>query len=413
MSAAWVIVPGCAAVYFGACAGAASDISRTQLESELKRRRRLHWLERFDAHASDYAVTAFTWSLIMLALSVWALIAPALGRIEANAAARIAAMTAWVLMTLVIMPRAIARYQGERLLAATLPILEVFRRVTWPVLIVSRFFDEVVERLSGKHGDEENHGERIEQEILDIISEGQEKGAVGPTQSRVIRSVMDLRTRTVGEIMTPRIEIVALEVTAGVEEARRLFVEGGHSRMPVYEGTIDHILGVAYAKDLLGVEEGSESPLRSLLRSVPFVPETKILPELLREFQTSHVHIAIVLDEYGGTAGLVTFEDILEELVGEIADEHENVEPLAIRKIDEHSADVDAKVRVDELNKALGLQLPEEDAYDTVAGFVLSRFGRIPKAGETIDYDSIRIRVLDADPRRVNRVRVQPLATSA
>lgn len=397
--------------YFAALAAAVPEASRTRLQAALRRRGRDGWLERFEKRSGDYATTASCWawgSALLLIL----FIDRGLGAIYPHDPAHTVAVGAFSLALLLVagvaIPRGIARHRAEALVAASLLILEFFRILSFPIVYVAQATDEIVRRLAGvPPPDEDDAGEELEREILDIVSAAQTSGAVGATETRFIRSVMDLNERTVGQIMTPRTEVLALDVNATLQEAREAIAAGGHSRIPVYEGNIDSILGVLYAKDLLRVSPDGTDSVRSLMRSVPFVPETKVLPELLREFQTTRVHVAIVLDEYGGTAGLVTLEDILEELIGEIADEHEAPEPQAIHRVDDQTVDVDAKVRIDELNAALNLHLPEDDAYDTVAGLVLSQFGRIPAAGESLAIHDLRIVVLAADDRRITRLRVQ------
>jgi len=407
--------------FFAALAAAVPEASRTRLHAALRRRGREGWLERFEQRSGDYATTASCWawgSALLLIL----FIDRGLGGVYEKSSTHVVAVGACSLALLLVagvaIPRGIARHRAEALVAASLLILEFFRILSFPVVCVTRLADEIVRRLAGMPPpDEEDAGEELEREILDIVSAAQTSGAVGATETRVIRSVMDLNERTVGQIMTPRTEVLALDVHATLREAREAIVSGGHSRIPVYEGNIDSILGVLYAKDLLRVSHDDAVSIRSLMRSVPFVPETKVLPELLREFQTTRVHVAIVLDEYGGTAGLVTLEDILEELIGEIADEHEAPEPQAIHRVDEQTVDVDARVRIDELNAALNLHLPEDDAYDTVAGLVLSQFGRIPAAGESLAMRDLKILVLAADDRRISRLRIllphEAVATTA
>ncbi|MCZ6698834.1 MAG: hemolysin family protein, partial [Planctomycetota bacterium] len=252
-----------------------------------------------------------------------------------------------------------------------------------------------------------DRAEQMEREILDAVSEAETVGAVDPNERNMIRSVMDMDERTVGEILTPRTEMQGIEVGADYERARRLVVEAGRSRMPVFEETLDKIVGVLYAKDLLNVEDVAGYSTRELMRKVVFVPETKDVHSLLREFQANRVHIAIVVDEYGGTAGLVTIEDILEELVGEITDEHDE-DPAAplVSRVDETTTEIDARLRVDEVNNKLGISLPIEEAYDTIGGFVYSRMGRIPAAGEGFVEDDVRVEVVDVDERRIKRLRI-------
>jgi len=178
--------------------------------------------------------------------------------------------------------------------------------------------------------------------------------------------------------------------------------------VPVYEGDLDNIIGIIYAKDLLQhVNSGDSINLRALMRKPFFVPETKRLDSLLREFKARKVHVAIVLDEYGGTAGLVSFEDVLEEIVGDISDEYDRPEPALMKRIDEKSAEVDGRMYIDDLNEAMGLNVPEDADYDTVAGMLFSELGYIPASGESLDAYGAHFAVLSADERKINRIRVE------
>jgi CBS domain containing-hemolysin-like protein len=209
--------------------------------------------------------------------------------------------------------------------------------------------------------------------------------------------------------MTPRTDIVAIEADSSPEEARRLIADSGHSRIPVTDGHIDRIVGILYAKDLLqqfGREGAGDLRVRQVMREPLFVPETKKLDELQAELQAHKVHIAIVLDEYGGTAGLVTIEDIIEEVFGEIVDEYEREPPQPIRRAEDGAYVVEARVHINELNHELGLDLPEDEDYETIGGFVLSRLGTIPKEGDVFSEDGLRITVLEAEERRVMRLRI-------
>jgi CBS domain containing-hemolysin-like protein len=179
--------------------------------------------------------------------------------------------------------------------------------------------------------------------------------------------------------------------------------------VPVYEENIDNIAGLIYAKDLLAEigKKPEDFKLREKMRKAYFVPETKPLRALLHEFQNQKLHIAIVLDEYGGTAGIVTLEDILEELVGEIADEYEETPHEPIKKIDQNTIEADARTSIDDLNDEFELNLPEDDDYETVGGFVFSRLGYIPKANESFDHENLRFTIASAEPRKIKRIRIQ------
>jgi CBS domain containing-hemolysin-like protein len=185
-----------------------------------------------------------------------------------------------------------------------------------------------------------------------------------------------------------------------------VLVSAGHSRIPIHDGDIDNIIGVLHVKDLLQAEDADHVDLRRLMRKPLFVPETKRLDDLLREFKARKVHMAIVLDEYGGTAGLVTVEDLIEEIVGDISDEYDRPESALMKRVDEHSAEVDGRMYVDDLNDALGLELPEDEDYDTVAGLVFSELGYIPPVGEKLTAYGVTFTVQAADDRKIIRLRV-------
>jgi len=309
----------------------------------------------------------------------------------------------------VAIPNAWTRYGGDAFLASVLPTLMVLQRILLPLVALQHGVDWVARRLAGipDDSDVQDEAEEIEKEILGVISEGEAVGAVHEKAASMIERIMAFRDKNVGQIMTPRTDIVAIPSTATLDEAKELITQKGHSRIPVYEESIDDIRGVLYAKDLLTLSEVDTFEPLEMMRKVPFVPESKPIPDLLQELREQKVHLAIVLDEYGGTAGLVTIEDIIEEIVGDIADEYETPEPEAIRRIDSNTIEVDARVRIDEVNDLLSTNLPEDEDYDTVGGFVFSALGKIPETGEELSYDNVKFRVIDAEERRINRLRVQ------
>ena len=228
-------------------------------------------------------------------------------------------------------------------------------------------------------------------------------------QRKMIRAVLALHQSTVKEIMVPRTDFTALSVTATFQEVLQLLVTSGRSRIPLYAGTIDSIVGVLYAKDVLSlVDTPSESfDIRQIAREPYFVPETKKVRELLQDFRGKNVHFALVVDEYGGVEGLVSLNDILEEIVGEIEDEFEAPEQ-DISLIDEREAIIDGAVPIDEVNEALKIDL-EGNGFETIGGFVLHHMGRIPKAGEELETDGIAIEVLATVRRRVRKIRIRKL----
>jgi len=227
----------------------------------------------------------------------------------------------------------------------------------------------------------------------------------------VFRMAVRMRHMPVREIMTPRTKMVGVSHTASLKDVAQLSRESGYSRFPVYRGNRDQIMGVLHVKDLLSVMgRGSDESisLTDLVRPPFFIPETKTISDLMEEFRRSKTHIGIVLDEYGGTSGLVTLEDMVEELIGETYDEHERAgkeQPL-FRWIDGRSAEVEAVMLVEEFNEELNLDIPEDEDFDTIGGFVTFALGKIPVADETFQTEGARITVLDADMRHVIRVRV-------
>ena len=223
--------------------------------------------------------------------------------------------------------------------------------------------------------------------------------------------MLELSDRTVDEIMTPRTDIVAVEVKSDWQTVLNIITGAGHSRVPVYENNIDNIVGLIYAKDLLTGfgKNQADFTLRNETRGAYFVPETKTLRVLLHEFQNQKLHIAVVLDEYGGTAGIVTLEDILEELVGEITDEFEKSPPEPIRKIDQNTIEADARTYIDDLNDQFEVNLPEDEDYETIGGFVFSHLGYIPKTGENFDYENLKFTITSAETRRIKQIKIQKI----
>ena len=310
-------------------------------------------------------------------------------------------------------PYAWAKYAGEKLISRTYWILMAFAVLAAPVLHVLQLYDGFVRRLAGvPAATPETQQDQMQEEFLEDLEQRRIEGAVDEEEQEMIENVLEFSERTAGEIMTPRTDLIAVEVSDDLATVLDAIREAGHSRIPVYEETIDNIVGLIYAKDLLA-EIGrpkEQFSLRARMREAYFVPETKPLRALLHEFQNQKLHIAVVLDEYGGTAGIVTLEDIIEELVGDIADEYDEAQQESVRKIDENTIEVDARTYVEDLNDEYELDLPEDEDYDTVGGFVFSRLGYVPKAGEDFDYENLKFTIASAEPRRVKRVRIQKVS---
>jgi CBS domain containing-hemolysin-like protein len=307
-------------------------------------------------------------------------------------------------------PHAWAKYSGEKILSRTYRIVMLFAFIASPILYIFKLYDSFVRRLAGiaETTPEEQHEEKQE-EFLTGLEQHKTEGVLDEEEQEMIENVLELSSSTADEIMTPRTDIVAAEVNSDLQQVLQTITSGGHTRIPVYEEKIDNIVGLIYAKDLLA--EIGKNPedfnLREKMRKVYFVPETKPLRVLLHEFQNQKLHIAIVLDEYGGTAGIVTLEDILEELVGEITDEYEETPAEPVKKIDQNTIEADARTYIDDLNDEFELNLPEDEDYETIGGFVFSRLGYIPKAGESFDYENLKFTIASAEARKIKRIKIQ------
>lgn len=249
-----------------------------------------------------------------------------------------------------------------------------------------------------------------EQEINDFIDASEEEGLVNEEESEMIRSIFSLGTTIVREIMVPRTEMACVKVEASVRELLDTIIACGHSRIPVYEETVDNIIGLLYAKDLLKQwgDDDEQFSVRSVMRPPFFIPESKNLEQLLQEFKHKRVHLAIVIDEYGGTSGLITIEDLLEQIVGDIQDEHDSEESLLTVNSD-GSVTADGRLPVEELEEHFDIQI-ERDKFDSVGGLVFYLTGEIPAVGDTIDGSGLRLTILDADVRRVKKVAVERLS---
>ncbi len=253
--------------------------------------------------------------------------------------------------------------------------------------------------------------ESFEEEIRSIVTEGHREGLLEEDAREMIEGVMELGDVAVSHVMTPRTEMHMLQSQQPWDEALDYVTSMGHTRLPVYDKSRDDIVGILYIKDLLPElakhSEDERRPLAEMLRKPLFVPESKAVDDLLKLFQRSRTHIAIVLDEYGGVSGLVTIEDVLEEIVGEIEDEFDAEVEDDIRKVDDDTCVALGRAHVDQINELMDFDLPEEEAFDTIGGFVFDTFGRVPTPGESITWnDSLQVTVLEASRRRVGRVRL-------
>ncbi|MDZ7294859.1 MAG: hemolysin family protein [candidate division KSB1 bacterium] len=329
----------------------------------------------------------------------------------------VAAAVAGVLITLAILvfaeiaPKLLAvRSPSQRAQQLSLFVLGLFF-LLYPVTLVLNAFATAVARLSGTRPE----GLALSQDELKVMVEvADQQGYLEEEEREMIHSIFEFGETQVREIMVPRVDMVCAETGASIEELVGLITKHGHTRIPIYERSVDNIRGIIHAKDLLPYlnQPGARPSLESLARPVIFVPDSKPINEMLREFQTQRTHMAIVVDEYGGTVGLVTLEDVIEEIVGEIQDEYDE-EPALVRPTGEHTWLVDAKISIEELNEALGLTLPTEEGYDTLGGFLLHRMGHLPQQKEEVREGDITFVIERVVKRRIKRVRVMKRTSQA
>jgi CBS domain containing-hemolysin-like protein len=320
------------------------------------------------------------------------------------------------------LPWSIARIGAAKFLYHTWLLWWLLSRVTAPLVGTARVMDMLMHRLAGRSLQQPDE-ESFEEEIRTIVTEGHREGLLEEEAREMIEGVIELGDADVEHIMTPRTEMHMLQVNTPWEKMLADVISLGHTRIPVYDKNRDDIIGMLYIKDLLpelakGPGEQRRPP-KDILRKPLFVPETKAVDDLLQMFQQSRTHIAVVLDEYGGVSGLVTIEDVLEEIVGEIVDEYDKEVEEEICKIDEDVCEALGRAHVDQINEAMGFELPENEDFDTVGGFVFAEFGRVPMVGELLTWQagnqqpdqpvagSVRVTVLDATRRRINRVRLE------
>jgi len=304
----------------------------------------------------------------------------------------------------IFVPRAIgARYPANVLLALAAPIGAVVW-VTSPVVAVLLRLTTIVTKPFGATAQPTPVSE---DEIRALVETGEEQGVLHERERDMIQGIFELGNKHVHDVMVPRTDVRAIDADTPGSRVLDEISAMGHSRIPVYEGTPDSIVGILYAKDVFRrVARGERDvALRAILRPAHFVPETKRVDELLREMQKSKLHMAIVVDEYGGTAGLVTIEDLIEEIVGEIRDEYEAEQELVI-PISPNEALMDARVPFDDVRETFDLDLPDSEHYDTLGGWIVHELGRLPRAGEELRVDGVRFLVETVEGRRLRRIRI-------
>ena len=311
-----------------------------------------------------------------------------------------------VLVLCEITPKTLALQRAERVALRMARLVAAATFVMRPIVFVLTALTRLILRLLG--GKAQVRGPFVtEEELKMLVSVGQEEGVLEEEEREMIHGIFEMGDMRVREVMVPRTDLVAIEANEPVEKAVDLVTKHGHTRIPVYEGNLDHIVGVMYAKDLLrAVVRGEQKTLRDIARKPYFTPESNLVQDVLRDLRKNRVHMAIVVDEYGGTAGAVTIEDILEEIVGPIQDEYDIGEEDEIQFINPTEVVLDGRVSVDDVNELLKLNIAADD-YDTIGGYVLNQLGAAPKVGATLKLGNAELRVEAVQGTRIKKVRIR------
>lgn len=293
------------------------------------------------------------------------------------------------------------------IISVTIPVMLVFSRVILaPLAPLFRLLNKKMKKIMEDAPEPEDKAS-LEDEILDMM-EDEPDGQLEEGEKRMIRGIFDLQDMAVKEIMTPRVDVVAIPLSSSIEEAKQIFVASGHSRIPVYGRSIDEIRGIIYAKDFLAIPQDKKS-LAEMIHTPIFIPETKAVDELLEEIKRTRNHFAVIIDEYGGTSGIVTFEDIIEEIVGDVRDEYDSAED-AVEKpqlMPDGSVLLEARTPVSDVNEILDIDIPDSEHADTIGGYICAELGRIPEQGETYTAPGLfRAEIVKADKRKIQKLKL-------
>jgi len=399
-----VFLLACAAVYLGAIEAAFSALMRLSLRLVAERSNRPGALGTY----LDDPLLLFIPVRLLLGLvtgTATALLARGIGIEDAHTLPSLVfALATFVLVFELFVPLVIVGHDPERVLEVLLPTFAPLAKALGPM---TRWIARSVPtmRRGGPPPTAEDAAEEANDAAKAYIDTATQEGLIEGEERRLLQSIVDFGDALVREVMTPRPDLVAIRDTATVGDVRALFREQEYSRFPVYKDSLDNIAGFLFVKDLVILSTADDARLvTTLLRPAVFVPETKRVPELLKQFQRHQTQCAIVVDEYGGTAGLVTIEDLLEEIVGEIRDEYDvESEPIVDEGHDRYV--FSGKVNIGEVMQRLNVEI-EQEGFETVGGYLLSHLGRVPAIGETFEMDGLTVEVLEAERRRINKVRI-------
>jgi len=314
-------------------------------------------------------------------------------------------MTLVVLIFGEITPKVIAKNNPKQVSAFVITVIYYMSIILKPFIWILIAITKFIGRVLGIDIKDENLMFTTE-EFKAYVEVGEAEGSIDEEEREMIHSIMDLGETSAKEVMTPRTSILMLAQDQTVEDVWDEVVESGYSRIPIYGESIDHIEGVLYAKDLLAIarEDSLDKPLSELIREAYFVPETKPIIDILEDFREKHVHMALAVDEYGGIVGLVTIEDLIEEIVGEIQDEYDQEEEEEIKKLDINTYKVDAMINLEDLNEDLEIKLPISEDYESLGGYINDELGRLAEVGDEINVEDVNIKVVSMDNRRVEKV---------
>ena len=317
-------------------------------------------------------------------------------------------MTIIILIFGEITPKIIAKNQSVKIAGMVITLIYYFTSILKPIIKILMLISKFIGRLLGI--EIRNEGLMItEEDIISFVNVGEAEGIIEEEEKEMIHSIVGFSETTAKEVMTPRTSMLAFEGNDTLDEVWDEIIENGFSRIPIYEETIDNIIGVFYVKDVLSIIKKGETnvPIKNFVRPGYFVPETKSITEILQDFRSMKVHIALVLDEYGGIVGLVTIEDLIEEITGEIRDEFDTEEEEFIHKIDENKYEVDGMIDIETLDKELNIRLPESEDYESLGGLIVTELGRVAVVNDEIIIEDVKLKVLEVEKMRVAKVLIE------
>jgi CBS domain containing-hemolysin-like protein len=371
-------------------------------------------LSLIDTPARLAITTHFSLTLIkfLLAGICAAFLVPAFVALNAQMNLPLSHVSALILLGLIgyvfadLLPSTLARAYADRLVLPLALIMQVIVAIFLPFVWLFLRVDRAIAKMNG--GDELSKA-IIEDEIIDLVEASDREGALEADERDMIKSVLEFDETMVREIMVPRVDITAVDINESPREAVRLIIVSGHSRIPAYQDEIDDIRGLLYAKDLLTALYNGElerKTITELMRPVEFVPETKRAEDLFREFQNSNTQLAIVVDEFGSTAGVISIEDIVEEIVGDIRDEYDTTEVIESVRINENEYAVDASINLYDFNRLFDVELPTDES-DSLGGYLYQQFGKVPEVGATLETGGLRLRIESVEGVRIRLVHVE------